>query len=612
MRSNYPTLYLYSRVSTDKQTKGHKSGVKRQTESDIVNKTMERFNQMPVITLDDNGMSASKGDNINKGSLGEFIDLCNKKEIAPGSILAMEHLDRFTRLEITQANIFMSIVLNSNVNIYTWNDDALYKKDDFSMAMMALMQLQGANAYSAKLSERNIGSALVSVKQITNGMKNSSGYTRAIRGFGKNRFWVDTSSGFVEPHKIYFPIVREIFELMLNGMGNYSIKQYLDEHYPAPFKSANKAKSGWGTNIISVLPHNRALIGEKRTLIEGKEYVFPDYYPPVCTVEEFVKLQELRNEKKLHFNGNKTAIGLFTGLGIARCGDCGCTIQTFRSKANTKYESLRYKCSGRTDGSVKDCRCATVDSRFLEKVILLLIGSTIYQKIPKRDAGLVYLIESKIKDKKQEISNLVTSITMSKNGFEFLVSKLDKCSLELKKLESDLAVEQSFLIKKVDLSIFEKIPNDVLNYMKNESRIEVREKIRSAVKSIVLYASTGCFLVEIMLFNGVKKSGLLLGTKFYHDLTFDELHANGNGEELVAHVNTHFKWDGIDKNNNSVPFVDVTYNFFVDNQIKEYSAALTKACNVVTHDKFKTALLKIINDFDEILKYPELRGRQSS
>ena len=612
MRSNYPTLYLYSRVSTDKQTKGHKSGVKRQTESDIVNKTMERFNQMPVITLDDNGMSASKGDNINKGSLGEFIDLCSKKEIAPGSILAMEHLDRFTRLEITQANIFMSIVLNSNVNIYTWNDDALYKKDDFSMAMMALMQLQGANAYSAKLSERNIGSALVSVKQITNGMKNSSGYTRAIRGFGKNRFWVDTSSGFVEPHKIYFPIVREIFELMLNGMGNYSIKQYLDEHYPAPFKSANKAKSGWGTNIISVLPHNRALIGEKRTLIEGKEYVFSDYYPPVCTIEEFVKLQELRNEKKLHFNGNKTAIGLFTGLGIARCGDCGCTIQTFRSKANTKYESLRYKCSGRTDGSVKDCRCATVDSRFLEKVILLLIGSTIYQKIPKRDAGLVYLIESKIKDKKQEISNLVTSITMSKNGFEFLVSKLDKCSLELKKLESDLAVEQSFLIKKVDLSIFEKIPNDVLNYMKNESRIEVREKIRSAVKSIVLYASTGCFLVEIMLFNGVKKSGLLLGTKFYHDLTFDELHANGNGEELVAHVNTHFKWDGIDKNNNSVPFVDVTYNFFVDNQIKEYSAALTKACNVVTHDKFKTALLKIINDFDEILKYPELRGRQSS
>nr|WP_321271006.1 recombinase family protein [uncultured Tolumonas sp.] len=612
MRSNYPTLYLYSRVSTDKQTKGHKSGVKRQTESDIVNKTIEKFNQMPVITLDDNGMSASKGDNINKGSLGEFIDLCRKQEIAPGSILAMEHLDRFTRLEITQANIFMSIVLNSNVDIYTWNDDALYKKDDFSMAMMALMQLQGANAYAAKLSERNIGSALVSVKQIINGMKNSAGYTRAIRGFGKNKFWVDTSSGFVEPHKIYFPIVREIFDLMLNGMGNYSIKQYLDERYPAPFKSANKSKSGWGPNIISTLPHGRALIGEKRTVVEGKEYVFSDYYPPICTTEEFAKLQVLRNEKKLHFNGNKTAIGLFTGLGIARCGDCGCTIQTFRSKANTKYETLRYKCSGRTDGSAKDCRCATVDSRFLEKVIVLLIGSTIYQQIPKRDTGLIYSIERKIKDKKQEIENLVTSISMSTNGFEFLVKKLDMCSLELKKLQSDLDIEQSFLIKKVDLSIFERIPSDVLNYMKNESRIEVREKIRSAVKSIVLYASTGCFLVEIMLFNGIKKSGLLLGTKFYHDLTFDELHAEGEGEELVAHVNIHFKWNGTDKNNNYVPFVDVTYDFFVDNQVNEYSAALTKACDAVTNDKIKKALLKIIYDFDEILKYPELRGRQSS
>lgn len=128
LMSSAPTLYLYSRVSTDKQAAGNKTGVQRQTEGALVDATKLKYSNMPVIYMSDNGMSASKGENIEHGCLGRFIELSRSGHIAPGSVLAMENIDRFSRLALTRASEFLTCILAANIVVYTWIDGAVYQK----------------------------------------------------------------------------------------------------------------------------------------------------------------------------------------------------------------------------------------------------------------------------------------------------------------------------------------------------------------------------------------------------------------------------------------------------------------------------------------------------
>jgi DNA invertase Pin-like site-specific DNA recombinase len=73
MESSIPTLYIYSRVSTIKQTLHNKTGLQRQNHSSSINDTLNKFQGFPIVKLNDAGLSAMKGDNIDKGELGVFI-----------------------------------------------------------------------------------------------------------------------------------------------------------------------------------------------------------------------------------------------------------------------------------------------------------------------------------------------------------------------------------------------------------------------------------------------------------------------------------------------------------------------------------------------------------
>lgn len=142
LMSSAPTLYLYSRVSTEKQAAGNKTGVQRQTEGALVEATKAKYSSMPVVHMSDNGMSASKGENIEHGRLGDFIELCRSGQIAPGSVLAMENIDRFSRLALTRASEYLTCVLAANVFVYTWIDGAVYQKIIWHLPFSHLLNLK--------------------------------------------------------------------------------------------------------------------------------------------------------------------------------------------------------------------------------------------------------------------------------------------------------------------------------------------------------------------------------------------------------------------------------------------------------------------------------------
>lgn len=601
MKSTIPTLYIYSRVSTVKQTFSNKTGLQRQNSLVLINEVSNKFIGMPIIKINDSGLSAMKGDNIDKGELGSFIELCLNGQIAQGSVLAMEQLDRFTRLDLSIATNYMNNLLIHGVSIYTWADGVLYKKDDVYAAILAILQLKGANEYSKKLSLRITGAAKVTLEKIQNGDRDQDGYCRAIKGYGTNKFWVDVSSGYVRPDPYYFPIIRKMLDMVLGGDGFYKIKKYLDENYTPPTKAQNSNKSGWGVNIVKSFLHDDALIGQKEIHINNEMFTLDSYYPPVCTVNELLKARKIRHEQKCFQNPTKKHFGLITGMSIARCGDCGSSIQVFKSKAKSKYESLRYKCSGKSDGSAKECKCATIDSRFLECVLVKLIGSLVYQNKPEVDVDKIYKIENDIKKKIKEKENYLDVIGESGASAEYIVERLNKVKIELDSLSAQLSFEKRFEHIDIDKSIFLNIPHDVVNYENNQARTTFRDQLHESVESIEINAMENCFSIDVTLIDGTHRKGLLLALEYYFDLGFDDVHKVANTNAFLAYADMQQYWYGIDKRSKKIDIKDMYWcEDFTEKTLKNLMSLTLDTLKKSTSEKLSASLVIILKDIIDI------------
>lgn len=602
MESSIPTLYIYSRVSTIKQTLHNKTGLQRQNNTSLINDTMEKFQGFPVVKLNDAGLSAMKGDNIDKGELGVFIDLCLDGKIAKGSVLAMEQLDRFTRLDLSLATSYMNNLLIHGVSIYTWADNVLYKKDDVYDAILAILQLKGANEYSKKLALRVKGAAQVTIDKIKNNDRDVDGYCKAIKGYGTNKFWVDVSSGYVHPHPYYFPVIRKMLDMVLQGYGYLKIKKYLDENFEPPTMAKNTSKSGWGVNIAKYFLLDDALIGKKEVNLNGELHQLENYYPAVCTVNELLRARKIRHEQKCFQNSVKKHFGLVTGMRIAYCGDCGSSIQVFKSKANSKYESLRYKCSGRTDGSARNCKCSTIDSRYFETVLVKLIGSLVYQKKPEVDAGKIYSLENEIAHKNKEIENYLDVIGDAGASAKYVLERINKLQAKLDVLTENLRNEKRFEYASIDKSIFKDIPNAIVNYENNEIRKEFRDKLHELVESIEVNAMEDCFMIEVALVDGTKRRGVLLNLRYYFDLGFDGIHNLDNTDEFLAYADMQHNWFGVDKHDRKIEIKDIYWcETSTIRGLADLLALINKALKSAPSEKMLSALTQILKDILDII-----------
>lgn len=559
LRSSAPTLYLYSRVSTDKQAAGNKTGVQRQTEGQLVEATRAKYSGMPVVHMSDNGMSASKGENIEHGCLGDFIELCRSGQIASGSVLAMENIDRFSRLALTKASEYLTSVLAANILVYTWIDGAVYQRDNLVSAIFSLVKLESSNDYTNRLSARVTGAARVALKRHQNGERDADGYPAAINGFGKNKFWVDTTTGFVRPHSYYFPIVKEIIMMIREGRGHITIKKHLDESYTPPTIAQNSNKEGWGINLIKKIISDRAVLGEKIIHIDGREHLLVNYYPAACTEAEFAQAKRVRSEKKQFTSKMKNAAGIVTGMRIATCGDCGSSLQVYRSKAGKKDEKLRYKCSGRSDTSVKSCTAATFDNRYFEYALMLLIGSVILQPKKNTNENKVASIKNKIDSISSKIEIMIQSVGTTTEGdiHILLTERLDKLSRERRKLNEELIVEINHAEDSINPNIYMQIPSNFIDYNQADIRNEVRDIIFQTVKSIKVHSVTSCFYIQVELFGGINTDGIVIDNKYIADFGFDMHHQQESEEAFLAYNKFVNNFECIDKDGKLIKMLDL-------------------------------------------------------
>lgn len=565
-------IYVYSRVSSDKQVEDG-SGMNRQESSDLLELALGNYENYDIEKIKDEGVSAYHNKNITEGELGKFIDRCKNGEVEAGSILMLEALDRFTRTPLTEAQKNLNYVLDNNVIIHEFLNGTIHRKNELTGAIHAVISLYAANQYSEKLAHRVIFKTLERIEAIEEGKvgegKDEEGHTLAIKSAGQNKWWSDCSSGYVKKHKDHFKAARKIVELMLKGWGNTKILDYLNENYPPPRRAKNRNIKGWGLNIIRTFHLGNSLVGEKLIEItdpskiqernEDKDkkankskytlkFTIPDYYPPVCTQKELDDIREIKSDKQQSKSPNKKHIGIFTGLRAAYCEQCGASIQAFKSKAKTKYEAFRYKCSGKSTNTT-NCSNGTFDSRIVE---LALINTLMMHFVkPEKDENRFAELKKEIENLEAQKRNLIDTVRLV-GPDEDIAKSIQRVKSNIEDRESQL--NQMIQDESYDYEAFKaEISNKVIDYTQTELREEIRKKIGESVKNLTFNCEKESIKnlvikIAITLINGLKIAVFIIDGKYLLVYKNEKMSDFESTQKYAVGLNFY----GIDKHKNKI------------------------------------------------------------
>jgi DNA invertase Pin-like site-specific DNA recombinase len=92
------------------------------------------------LKLEDAGRSAFYGDHL-KGVLGIFLKRIEAGEIAPGSVLIVEDLDRLSRQNPWNADEQLSQVIKAGIKVVTSGDGQVYSLEKYQNHMIASLKM---------------------------------------------------------------------------------------------------------------------------------------------------------------------------------------------------------------------------------------------------------------------------------------------------------------------------------------------------------------------------------------------------------------------------------------------------------------------------------------
>lgn len=206
-------LYSYIRFSSMRQNDG--SSYERQIR--MAREIAVKYDLELVNDYQDLGVSAFKGANSKTGALSRFLDAIGRS-VPVGSWLFIENLDRLSRADIVSAQELFLSIIRRGITIVTGMDNKIYSLDTVTAnpmdLMFSILLFIRGNEESQTKRNRTNSSALIKIKAHQENPQNPA---VAIEEIGKNMWWTDTTSGYVLPHPVFFPIVQEVVELRRNG-----------------------------------------------------------------------------------------------------------------------------------------------------------------------------------------------------------------------------------------------------------------------------------------------------------------------------------------------------------------------------------------------------------
>lgn len=371
-----PTAYSYLRFSDPTQARGDS----RRRQSTAAAKYAADHGLTLDDSMRDEGVSAFRGRHREEGALGAFLAKIETGEIAPGSLLLIDSFDRLTRERVTTAMHLLTGIMARGVTVVTLNDGRRYADASAGLheLMYALMEFSRAHGESLEKS-RKVRLALKARRDAAR----LDGRPWAQRW----PFWLDQSDAGFSVLEERADVIRRIFDLKIEGMGNAAIAKCLNRGSVAPPRSGS-----WHEATVAKLLASRSVFGEfqphvldadsRRRIPDGEP--IPDYYPVVVNRAKFEAARAVVEARATSNARPQTTEFRNLLVGLVRCGRCGGTAGFWQSTRPSKPHLQPHqviRCNAVNAGA---CDNRTrLNYRRLEGELLAYVGGL---PIPERDS----------------------------------------------------------------------------------------------------------------------------------------------------------------------------------------------------------------------------------
>lgn len=284
-----PRAYSYVRFSRSEQMKG--DSLRRQTQLAQEYADRHGLELDTELVFSDLGVSAYHGANF-EGALGRFIQAVDEGEVAKGSYLLIENLDRFSRDKIMPTLNRFHALLEKGVNIVTLSDGREYRAgdlNDLDGLLVPLFNMARANEESEQKSRR-----LKAAWQNKRDRAQANGHKLT----GRVPAWLKLRNREFEVIPERADVVRRIFELALDGHGKQGIAYRLNQDGVKSF-----GKNGWYPSYVRKILANEAVIGRFQPMRKlhdpktGKKSREPEgdviegYFPAIIDPADFHRVR---------------------------------------------------------------------------------------------------------------------------------------------------------------------------------------------------------------------------------------------------------------------------------------------------------------------------------
>lgn len=306
-------------MSTHKQLRG--DSLRRQL--DRSRQFAAEYNLLLDESLRDIGVSAWKGKNFKSGALGRFLEMAERGDIAEGSYLLIESLDRLSREAVPDALTLFMAIINAGIIIATLGDDRqIYSrkilKGDWTKLIIGLAVMSRGHEESQTKSERI---------SLANKRKRERAREGQDKITGRTPAWIDAKRIGGQNYKFslndHAKTVKLIFELAADGLGTTGIAKRLNADRIPTFKSNN----GWFQSSLKNVLSKQDVIGifQPHRMEDGKRIPDGDpidnYFPAAIDKELYLRARSVRSLSGKAGRKGKTFGNLFSG--ICSCAHCG-------------------------------------------------------------------------------------------------------------------------------------------------------------------------------------------------------------------------------------------------------------------------------------------------
>lgn len=316
-----PVAVPYIRFSSEGQRYG--SSLDRQ-ESLVVswlahNPDYIRYEQK----FEDLGVSGFDGDHVKAGALGKLLVAIEEGYIPAGSVVLVEALDRFSRLEPMDTLTNLRSVVGAGVDLVTLEDgqryDASCLKD--SRLLYLAMKAQSAHGYSSRLSDLATGSYTKRAISAKEG--------KPIKR--RNPFWL-TSEGQLNPEPA--SVIQQVFLAFSNGTPLRTLAIKYPEHF------ANRQSLKHALRNVAAIGHWQRTT---TTIVDGKSRRIPgelikNVFVPAVSEELFYQVQNLL---AVLAEQTPTVARKFSLAGLLQCRECGANMVLLRQTTRRQTDAVR-------------------------------------------------------------------------------------------------------------------------------------------------------------------------------------------------------------------------------------------------------------------------------